>query len=315
MAEYTCHNCVYAVCDPCRWLRLVWAGESIWPQCGNHPQWPGRMHDVPGVPCRNYRPRPEPPEGENVRCIPLDDGGYVYVDAADYEWLRQWPWHLSGGYAARSEKGRLILMHRQIMNPPKGMIVDHKNGHKANNCRFNLRVCTRDQNRYNKRKQTRSVSKYKGVYLDRRTGKWGAHCRYKGRNYGLGGFGDDEVAAARAYDRRAVEWFGEFARVNFPREWPPERRAEVYAQRRLPSKAKAKSKSKKPVAGRTAHPARRDNKPVAARTTRPARRKAKKPPRAAGHKPRATKTKPHAKTQGRRAPKRTANKARTRPRR
>ncbi len=162
MAEYTCHNCVYAVCDPCRWLRLVWAGESIWPQCGNHPQWPGRMHDVPGVPCRNYRPRPEPPEGENVRCIPLDDGGYVYVDAADYDWLSQWHWHLYNGYAGRSEKGMLVLMHREIMNPPRGTIVDHKDGSKANNCRFNLRVCTREQNMHNKRKQTRSVSKYKG---------------------------------------------------------------------------------------------------------------------------------------------------------
>ena len=35
---------------------------------------------------------------------------------------------------------------------------------------------------------------------------------------------DDEVEAARAYDRQAVEYFGEFARLNFPKEWPPERR-------------------------------------------------------------------------------------------
>jgi len=40
----------------------------------------------------------------------------------------------------------------------------------------------------------------------------------------------DEADAARAYDRRAVEVLSEFARLNFPREWPPERRAEARAQ-------------------------------------------------------------------------------------
>ena len=58
MAERTCYNCVYCCCDPCLWLRLLWLGEPILPHCANHPQWPGQLHDVPGVPCRNYRPRP-----------------------------------------------------------------------------------------------------------------------------------------------------------------------------------------------------------------------------------------------------------------
>jgi hypothetical protein len=39
---------------------------------------------------------------------------------------------------------------------------------------------------------------------------------------------------ARAYDRAAVERIGEFARLNFPEEWPPQRRAEVRAGRREP---------------------------------------------------------------------------------
>ncbi|MGE5295410.1 MAG: hypothetical protein ACM3VT_11335, partial [Solirubrobacterales bacterium] len=58
------------------------------------------------------------------------------------------------------------------------------------------------------------------------------------------GFFDDEVEAARAYDRAAVEECGEFARVNFPREWSPERRAEVHVTRKK-TKKKAKRKTGK----------------------------------------------------------------------
>jgi len=228
MAEHTCHNCVYSLCDPCQWLRNLRLGEPILPRCANHPQWPGRIHDVPGVPCRNYRPRSPMPEGD-VRLIPLGDGHYAYVDAADYEWLSRWKWHLCGcGYAGRNEKGKTILMHRQIMQPPKGRLVDHSDGTKANNCRSNLRVCNHAENQRNMRKQHGAVSRFKGVFFDKRCAKWYAKCRHEGRHRGLGYF-DNEVDAARAYDRAAVVWFGEFARLNFPNEWPPERRQELYA--------------------------------------------------------------------------------------
>jgi hypothetical protein len=236
MAERTCHNCVYSWCDPCAWLRVLWAGEPIVPQCANHPLWSGQLHDVPGVPCRNYRPKPAEPKGDDVRWIPLGDGRYAYVDAADYEWLRQWTWHAyPDGYAARNENGKKILMHRQIMQPPKGMVVDHIDANRANNCRFNLRVCTRQENMHNKRKHSGSSSQFKGVgYLKRRR-KWYARIWCMGERIWLGYF-TDEAEAARAYDRKAVELFGEYARLNFPEEWPPQRRAQVQAQRQEDSR-------------------------------------------------------------------------------
>ncbi len=258
MAERTCHNCAYAVCEPCRWLRLIFKGEPIVPRCANHPFWPGQLHDVPGIPCRNYRPRPPVPDSDAVRLIPLGDGCYAYVDAIDYEWLSQWKWHLCGsGYPSRWENRKRVFMHRLIMKCPRNMLVDHKDGNRANNCRCNLRLCTHAENACNRRKYSASDSKFKGVYWDRRKRKWFINCRYKGRNHRLGYFGDDEVAAARAYDRVAVERIGDFAKLNFPEEWPSEKRAEAYAKyQQAEGKAKRKETKGKTSSRRT-HVARR----------------------------------------------------------
>jgi hypothetical protein len=245
MAEHTCFNCMYCVCEPCLWLSLMRSGEPILPRCANHPQWPGQLHEVPGVPCRNYRSRPVLPEGDSVRMIALTDGSYAYVDAEDYDELNQWKWHLDKGYATRTDKGKVITMHRQIMQPPKGKVVDHFDGNRAHNCRTNLRFCTNAQNMRNRRKCSGASSVYKGVYYNRQRHKWSARCHYRGEPSWLGHF-DSEIEAARAYDRKAVELFGEFARLNFPREWPPERRAAVWAQRQEPQEtSKAKGKSRK----------------------------------------------------------------------
>lgn len=228
MAGASCFNCIYSVCDPELWQRWIYMGWSIIPQCANHPCWPGQLRDVTGTPCRNYRRKPTAPGGD-VRLIPLAEGSYAYVDAADYEWLSQWKWHLCSGYAARHDKGKTVLMHRMIMQPPKGMLVDHADGNRSNNCRFNLRVCTRGENQRNLRKHRGSRSQFKGVYYDKRRDKIYAQYSFEGKVRRLGCF-ENEVDAARAYDYAVVGAFGEFARLNFPQEWPPERRAQVRAQ-------------------------------------------------------------------------------------
>jgi hypothetical protein len=252
MSGPCCDNCIYSVVDAELWRKLMWLGEPILPRCGNHPMYPGQVHEVSGMACPNYRRRPPVPQGD-FRVIPLDNGSYAYVDAADYEGLSRWKWHESGGgYAARNARGKTILMHRQIMKPRRGKLVDHKDGNRGNNCRANLRLCTRAENQRNMHKQNGSVSRFKGVAYDRRCDKWVGRCWYAGGDHFLGYY-DDEAEAARAHDRRAVEVLGEFARLNFPREWPPQRRAEVRAQRdaakekvkRRKARRKAKVKSEK----------------------------------------------------------------------
>jgi len=243
MAEQTsCHSCVYAHWDRGLWLRTLWSGFPAWPTCGNQPDSPGRMKECPrGGVCRNYRVKPPVPQGDAVKTIPLGEGVYAYVDAADYEWLNQWHWRVHGGYAARHEKRKVVFMHRELMKPPPGKIVDHANGNKCDNTRINLRNITRRQNMHNKRKQAGASSIYKGVTYNKKSRRWRACVDLGKERFYLGQF-DSEVEAARAYDYKAVELFGEFARPNFPDQWPAERRREVHAgwlRKQAKQKAKA----------------------------------------------------------------------------
>lgn len=270
--QATCHTCIYAHWDPGLWMRTLWSGFPARPTCSNQPDSPGRTKECPlhGI-CRNYRPKPPTPEGNHVKSIPLTNGFHAYVDAMDYEWLSRWHRRAySTGYAGRYEKGKLVYMHRQIMQPPKGMIVDHINGNGFDNTRINLRNTTRRQNMYNRGKHVGTASIYKGVARDKRSGKWYAEIR-SGNARPRSPLFAEEVEAARAYARMAIELFREYARLNLPQEWPPERRAQVHAKRaktdgRVREKgvkdrsgrAKRKGKKVKGVGpGRTMHDARR----------------------------------------------------------
>lgn len=274
MAERTCWNCVYVSNEPGALLR------HQPPRCANHPRWPGWLHEVPGVPCRNYQARPvEPPD--DIRRIPLGHGQYAYVDAADYEWLSQWKWHLFNGYAVRCTGGKSILMHREIMPPPEGMIVDHRDGNRRNNYRTNLRICDFRDNARNMVKRPGCTSRYKGVSLDRRLGRWRAMIQFERRQI-AGGYFDDEVEAAKVYDQAAVERFGVFARPNFPEEWPIEQREGVHTEW---LKANGRGKVPRPKAKKAGKLKGRGHRATAKRATRrKARAAASKPSTRRGRK-------------------------------
>ncbi|MHC4722148.1 MAG: HNH endonuclease [Planctomycetota bacterium] len=156
---------------------------------------------------------------EGARLIPLTRGKFAIVDAEDFEWLNRYKWNtLKGGrtYYARSwENGKTIRMHRLITNAPKGLVVDHINHNGMDNRKQNLRLCTRLQNARNRRSCRGSSSKYKGVSKEKKENVFIACIRCKGKLYYLGRF-KSEIAAAKTYDKKAKELFGEFAFLNFP---------------------------------------------------------------------------------------------------
>jgi hypothetical protein len=227
MAGENCFNCVYAQWDLTQVVMSFNNAFPTRPTCANHPDSLGRPRPTPlREICRNFRPRPADP-AKGAKQIPLGDGVFAYVDAADYEWLSQFNWRFQNGYAARRDKTRTTYMHRELAKPPRGMTVDHANHNKLDNTRENLRVCTQQQNSHNNRKHMGSSSRFKGVGYNREKEKWFAKAYIEGERIWLG-YHEEEVAAAKAYDAKAVELFGEFAYLNFPEDWPPERRKELH---------------------------------------------------------------------------------------
>lgn len=89
--------------------------------------------------------------------------------------------------------------------------VDHKNMNKADNRAENLRAATASQNKANTGLQRNNRSGEKGVWLDKRSGRWRSKIGYDGQIENLGTFGNIDEAAA-AYRKAAAAIYGEFAR-------------------------------------------------------------------------------------------------------
>ncbi len=161
--------------------------------------------------------------GYSFRKISLTQGQTAIVDAEDYEKLSGCKWYVIRKgrtfYAERADRGgrkkRNIPMHRQILDEPAGKCIDHINHNGLDNRRANLRIVTQEQNNWNKRKKSGNCSsQYKGVSWQKSSGRWKTIIVYRGKWIFIGYF-DDEVSAAKAYDAKAQELFGEYAALNF----------------------------------------------------------------------------------------------------
>jgi hypothetical protein len=172
----------------------------------------------------------------------------ILVDEEDYQLVSQYRWNLTrtrhrqrdgGGerfyvnttiprpdkprylYTYPNGKQRTYMakdtlsIHRLIMNPEKGQVVDHINGNTFDNRKHNLRCCSYEQNSANSIGKRKSKSKYKGVSIN----PWGhtSYIKKDGKTINLGTYATEEEAA-RAYDIASLEMHGEFSYINFPIE-------------------------------------------------------------------------------------------------
>jgi hypothetical protein len=152
----------------------------------------------------------------NIAAIPLTQNQIAIVDIWNYEWLNQWKWyahnnnikHRKTFYAVRStprdqnRKQTTIKMHRQIMDFPEGLQVDHIDGNTLINLEGNLKNVTHRQNQQNRHHP--KTSKYPGVNWDKRSQKWRSRIEINGERFTLG-FYDSEEDAYEEYREKCKE--------------------------------------------------------------------------------------------------------------
>jgi hypothetical protein len=156
--------------------------------------------------------------------IHLPRGIDCLIDPSDIAVVSRFKWSgsLQNGkrYVSSTSRqyGPSVLMHVLLMGRRRGFLTDHINGNGLDNRRSNLRWATCAQNQANKRHQRNARSPYKGAWPPSSNHpKWRAAITHAGVRYFLGVF-DSAEGAARAYDSKAKELFGEFAKLNFPEE-------------------------------------------------------------------------------------------------
>lgn len=166
------------------------------------------------------------------------DGSLILLDSADVERVQDFTWSVRRGvhghaYASTKWKGKTILMHRYLVDPPPGGLVDHINNNGLDNRRCNLRVCTYSENLQNRKVHKNNQSGLKGAYPC--GGRWKSSITVNGKKYDLGRF-DTAQQAHEAYKAAATKLHGEFAnpgdRPTFDTEKYAGPRARVIAQRK-----------------------------------------------------------------------------------
>lgn len=150
--------------------------------------------------------------------IVLSNGGFALVDEEDYEKAIQYKWmrhriEINREIVETTTKPRLFLS-RFIMNPSEGMQVDHIDGNTFNNRKSNLRICTNAENSRNTKLYSTNTTGFRGVIWDKDLKRWKVRITVDFKRIYLGSYRNIEDAA-KAYDKAALKYHGEFASLNF----------------------------------------------------------------------------------------------------
>lgn len=147
--------------------------------------------------------------------ILLPRGHRLLVDDADVLALAEHKWHAfpaRGTFYAQAGDDTSLTVHRLLMKPGRGLVVDHVNRNGLDNRRVNLRSATHSQNHANRPAPRSNTSGYKGVSRTAE-GRWSARITVDYQQRYLGTF-VDPWDAAEAYNAAAFQAWGDFALLN-----------------------------------------------------------------------------------------------------
>lgn len=139
----------------------------------------------------------------------LPSGERVLIDREDAV-LANLRWHRVPGrrtdYAARSDGGVRVYLHREILGLVRGdpRQGDHINGNGLDNRRANLRIVTAAEQRQNTTaRRDKKGCPYRGVFLNKRTGRWYGQAQVAGKKHSTPHFTSAEEAHSAVTALRA----------------------------------------------------------------------------------------------------------------
>lgn len=129
-----------------------------------------------------------------MKVIELTNGALALVDDEDYDYVSIYNWYAVKSrntfYAVRTETKngikRVILLHRFIMKPPKGKVIDHINRIGLDNRKTNIRFVTPRENALNMNRKGGVDNYYKN--------KWRCRVMVDGKLYIKSGFDSKKEA-------------------------------------------------------------------------------------------------------------------------
>lgn len=147
----------------------------------------------------------------------VDDEDFARL--SKFKWHAGWQWQGKLFYAVRSApqdddgKQSKIIMHREIMDAPAGLVVDHINHDTLDNRKCNLRICTQSENSMNRKGAKRnSKSGIRGVSWDKNRNKWHVMIGANKKMMHVGYFNEVD-AAADAAKLAILKYHGRFANI------------------------------------------------------------------------------------------------------
>lgn len=131
------------------------------------------------------------------------------IDVEDVEKVKNIKWCYDGRYV----RSQHFFLHRFIMCPSDDLVVDHINHNPLDNRKCNLRICTQQENSFNKKKMSNNTSGVIGVLWRKDINKWIAQIRINGKYIYLGCF-DTLEQAIEVRKKAEIEYFGEYRSID-----------------------------------------------------------------------------------------------------
>jgi hypothetical protein len=145
--------------------------------------------------------------------------GIAIVNEQDFDKINQYKWSsifcgkAKFPYAISSHFGKIVYMHRIVIDAKSDQLVDHIDGNGLNNSRENLRFVTSSQNNMNQSKRSDNTSGHKGISWCPDREKYQVYVNIDRKRKSLGRYKTIEEAIY-VRDQAAKSHYGEYAREN-----------------------------------------------------------------------------------------------------